>query len=191
MSRNPKHEPLKQARKGHLGRIDGLLSRDVDINCKGKFGQTPVFEAALAGQLDAVRFLLKRGADPGILSNDGASPSFFAWARGYVEIVDLLMEHGADVNASRRPELPHGPEFCSPLQVAISSRHDEIAKTLIAAFLGGTRISASLRQESGGGSRAGYPTEIDHISRFGGLRGCLLKSRSSNDSRYVSIPLGS
>jgi hypothetical protein len=191
MSRNPKHGLLKQARKGHPGQIDGLLSRDVDINCKGKFGQTPLFEAALAGQLEAVRFLLKRGADPGILSNGGACPLIIACARGYVEIVDLLIEHGADVNASRRPELPHGPEFCSPLQVAISSRHDESAKTLIAAFLGGHVSRRLYAKKWGGGSRAGYPTEIDHISRFGGLSGCLLKSRSSNDSRYVSIPLGS
>jgi Ankyrin repeats (many copies) len=51
MSRNPKHELLKQARKGHLGRIDRLLDRDVDINCQGKFGQTALFEAAVAGRL--------------------------------------------------------------------------------------------------------------------------------------------
>jgi uncharacterized protein len=133
MSRNSKHELLKQARKGHLGRIERLISRDVDINCQGKFGQTPLFEAALAGQLEAVRFLLNHGADPCIHSNDGAGPLFFACARGYVEIVDLLIEHGADVNASRKTELPHGTAFCSPLQVAISNRHDEIAKKLIGA----------------------------------------------------------
>jgi ankyrin repeat protein len=131
MSRNPKHELLKQARKGHFGRIERLIGRDVDINCQGKFGQTPLFEAALAGQLEAVRFLLNHGADPRILSNDCAGPLFFACARGYIEIVNLLIEHGADVNASRRTDLPHGTDFCSPLQVAISNRHDEIAKKLV------------------------------------------------------------
>jgi ankyrin repeat protein len=133
MSRNPKHEMLNQARKGHLGRIERLIGRDVDINCQGKFGQTPLFEAAIVGQLDAVRFLLNHGADPGILSNDGAGPLFFACARGYVEIVGLLIEHGANVNASRRTDLPHGTAFCSPLQIAISNRHDEIAKKLVDA----------------------------------------------------------
>ena len=131
MSRNPKHELLKQARKGHLGRIERLLGRDVDVNCQGKFGQTPLFEAALAGQLEAVRFLLNHGADPRILSHDGSGPLFFACARGYAEIVDLLIEHGADVNASRRTDFPHGTEFSSPLQVAISNRHDEIARKLV------------------------------------------------------------
>ena len=89
------------------------------------------FEAALAGHVEAVRFLLNHGADPRILSNDCAGPLFFACARGYVEIVNLLIEHGADVNASRRTELPHGTEFCSPLQVAISNRHEGIAKKLV------------------------------------------------------------
>jgi uncharacterized protein len=131
MSRNPRHELLKQARKGHLGRIERLLGRNIDVNCQGKFGQTPLFEAALAGQLEAVRFLLNHGADPGILSNDGSGPLFFACARGYLEIVDLLLEHGADVNASRRTDFPHGTDFCSPLQVTISNRHDEIAKKLV------------------------------------------------------------
>ena len=131
MSRNPKHELLKQARKGHVGRIDRLLGRDIDVNCQGKFGQTPLFEAALTGQVEAVKFLLNHGADPRILSNDGSGPLFFACARGYVAIVDLLIEHGADVNASRRTDLPHGTEFTSPLEVAISNRHDEIAKKLV------------------------------------------------------------
>src|ERR1700679_1987321 len=133
MSRNPKHELLKQARKGHLGRIDRLLDRDVDINRQGKFGQTALFEAAVAGQLEAVRFLLNHGADPRILSNDGAGPLFFACARGYVEIVDLLIEHGADVNASRKTDFPHGKTACSALEVAISGSHEEIAKKLVDA----------------------------------------------------------
>lgn len=133
MSRNPKHELLKQARKGHLGRIERLINREVDINCQGKFGQTALFEAAAAGQLEAVRILLTRGADPRILSNDGSGPLFFACARGYVEIVNILIEYGADVNASRRTDFPHGTTFCSPLEVAISNRHEEIAKKLVDA----------------------------------------------------------
>ena len=72
MSRNPRHELLKQARNGHLGRIDRLLGRGVEVNCQGKFGQTALFEAALMGQVEAVRFLLDHGADPGVLSDDGA-----------------------------------------------------------------------------------------------------------------------
>ncbi len=50
---------------------------------------------------------------------------------GYLEIVDLLIEHGADVNASRRTDFPHGTELSSPLQVAISNRHDAIARKLV------------------------------------------------------------
>jgi uncharacterized protein len=131
MSRNPKHELLKEARKGHLGRVDRLLGRDVDVNCQGKFGQTPLFEAALTGQVEVVIFLLNHGADPRILSNDGSGPLFFACARGCGEIVDLLIEHGADVNALRRTDFPFGTTFCSPLEIAISNRHEEIAKKLV------------------------------------------------------------
>ncbi len=133
MSRNSKHELSKQARKGHLGRMERLLGREVDVNCQGKFGQTPLFEATLAGHLEAVRFLLDRGANTCILSNDGAGPSFFACARGFTEIVDLLIEHGADVNALRRTDYRAGPEFTSPLQVAISGGRAHIAKKLIDA----------------------------------------------------------
>jgi ankyrin repeat protein len=133
MSRSPEHELSKQAQKGHLGRITRLLGRGVDVNRRGKFGQTPLFEAALAGQTVAVRLLLEHGADPRLHSNDGAGPLFFACARGHVEVVGLLIEAGADVNALRRTDLRVGPIFSSPLEVAISNGHTEIARKLIAA----------------------------------------------------------
>lgn len=133
MSRNPKHELVKQAQKGQLGRMERLLGKGVDVNCQVKFGQTPLFMAASAGQLEAVRFLLDRGADPRIVSNDGAGPLYFACVTGYAEVVNLLIEHGADVNALRRTDYQDGPKYTSPLEVALSNGHVRIAKNLIDA----------------------------------------------------------
>jgi ankyrin repeat protein len=133
MSKNPRHELMKQARKGHLKRMERLLDSGVDVNCRGKFGQTPLFEAVYGGHLAAVKFLLGRGADASILSNDGAGSLFFACARGLTEIVGLLIEHGADVNALRRTEYRMGPVFTSPLEAAMTQGHVEIAKKLIDA----------------------------------------------------------
>jgi ankyrin repeat protein len=129
--------------------MERLLDRGVDVNYQGNFGQTPLFEAAVAGQLMAVRFLLDRGADASIVSNDGAGPLFFACARGFTEIVDLLIEHGADVNALRRTDYRAGPVFTSPLQVAISGGHTDIVKKLI-------RAGANLDHRVNGMSMLGY-----------------------------------
>jgi hypothetical protein len=45
----------------------------------------------------------------------------------------MMIEYGADVNASRRTAFPNGRQFCSPLEAAISNRHEGIAKKLVDA----------------------------------------------------------
>jgi ankyrin repeat protein len=134
MSKNPRHELMKVARKGHIVRIERLLAKGVDVNSRAKFGQTALFEAVFTGQIDAVRFLLANGADPRLVSNDEAGPLFFACARGSREIVNCLIEHGANVNEMRRTEYANGDvHFSTPLDVATYGGHEMIVKRLTEA----------------------------------------------------------
>jgi ankyrin repeat protein len=104
MGSNAIHELMKQARKGHLGRIERLLGKGVDLNARAGYGQTALFEAVFSQQVETVRFLLEHGADPRLVSDDGAGPLFYACVSGNLEIVELLIQYGADVNEVRRSE---------------------------------------------------------------------------------------
>jgi len=42
-------ELLREARKGHVHRLDRLVKDGADVNCWGKYGYTPLMEAASVG----------------------------------------------------------------------------------------------------------------------------------------------
>ena len=122
---------MKEARKGHLARMAKLLDAGVDVDARGKFGQTALMQAVFSGQTEAVRYLLGRGADPRLVSDDGAGPLFFACVRGDSEIADLLIRHGADVNEVRRTVCSPGDvHYTTPLDVARSGGHAAVVVLL-------------------------------------------------------------
>jgi len=61
--------PIFYARSPEM--IDLLLSYGADINAKGEFGWTPLFQAVAFREADIVSHLLKRGADRTIKTEMG------------------------------------------------------------------------------------------------------------------------
>jgi hypothetical protein len=60
-----------------------LLEKSVDINVRGKGGQTPLMHAVLGGMEKSVKVLLEEGADVTIGENDGYTRKhgIFLWIR--------------------------------------------------------------------------------------------------------------
>lgn len=67
----------------------------IDVNQKGKFGNTPLDTAAVRGSLEEVQALLEGGADPNIPCEKGATPLHDAVGQGHIEVVRLLLKSGA------------------------------------------------------------------------------------------------
>jgi ankyrin repeat protein len=138
---------LKEARKGHLERITRLLDLGADVNCRGKYGYTPLMEAASQGHVSAVHLLLGSGADPLIGADDGAPPTFFACVHGFTDVVKLLLNYGADANALRGNDCqvrPGDSKGISQLHIAISNGFAEIAIALIDAGANIDHVSCGL-----------------------------------------------
>ena len=76
------------------------------------------------GYIEVVRFLVENGASVNALEKDGAAnvPLHRAAWGGHIEVVRFLVENGADVNPRSY--------FTTPLDIALSSGHEEVANYL-------------------------------------------------------------
>ncbi len=90
------------AHGGDIKEVEALLNKGVDVNERGLFGVTPLYEAVLykcCASLDIVRLLLDKGADPN-LGMDNWKPIHLAVGNGNANVVKLLLERGADLTQS-------------------------------------------------------------------------------------------
>ena len=127
---------IAESRRGHVDRIKRLLNDGADVNCRGKYGYTPLMESASHGHFAAVECLLDSGADPKICADDNAPVTFYACVRGYADVVDLLLRSGVDPNAVRDSdckEMLTDTRGVSQLHIALRSGFDTIALSLINA----------------------------------------------------------
>ena len=113
---------LKAASNGHTDVVRLLLSVGADFI--GSNDKYPIFEATMNGHTDIVRLLLKAGANVNTKNDYGWTLLHWAACDGYIDIVRLLLDAGADKNVKIRI----GPR--TPLEVAISSGHDDIVELL-------------------------------------------------------------
>ncbi|MGE3174561.1 MAG: ankyrin repeat domain-containing protein [Planctomycetota bacterium] len=163
---------LKESRRGHVTRIERLVADGANVNCRGKYGYTPLMAAASNGQVDAVRSLLALGADATVLTTDNAPTPFFACVRGYGDIVELLLEAGASPNAHRDSgcSTRHGDSpGVSMLHVAIRQRHVRVVEALLRAGAY-TDFIVHGKDALGTAIETGDKTIIDLVRRVGGRR---------------------
>lgn len=84
--------------------VSYLISRNADVNFKGKDGRTPLMWAA-GNSLETTKLLLDNGADVKAKGDDGMT-AFIQSAFGILskkvdtEVMDLLLENGADINSA-------------------------------------------------------------------------------------------
>jgi 26S proteasome non-ATPase regulatory subunit 10 len=103
-----------------------LLSHRADVNCKDKFGETPLERAVGQPQadLDTVKLLLTLGADVNSSDRYGETPLDLAAIYGTKEEVELLLAHKADVNVKNSAGK-------TPLDQAKAQGHKDIEALLL------------------------------------------------------------
>ena len=87
------------AQTGDLSTIKTLIVSGVNVNSKGKDGQTALMQASLMGNSEIVLALLVSGVDVNAKNNAGATALMYASSFGNLGIVDALILKRAEVNA--------------------------------------------------------------------------------------------
>jgi RNA polymerase sigma factor (sigma-70 family) len=116
---------------GHLEVMRLLIDRGADVNrvATHRIAVTPLHAALFGRQIEAALLLVERGADVTLARGGSGSkragwtPLHYAAGMGFPALVQPLLERGADPS---RPD----EEGKTPLDVAIDSKHDDIATVL-------------------------------------------------------------
>jgi ankyrin repeat protein len=81
------------ASEGNVQAVRYLLDEGANVNARGKFGNTPLAEAAYYGHTTVVKELLLRGADINTIGEHGTALDI-AVNRNNTAVVDLLKHQG-------------------------------------------------------------------------------------------------
>lgn len=79
--------------------VTALAHRGADINAVGRFGRSPVAEAASLANIKTLKALLSAGADLRIKNKYDSSPLHSAAIQGSAESIGILCSYGADIAA--------------------------------------------------------------------------------------------
>ncbi len=86
------------AKKGHLGIVEYLIHKGIDVNTKGDiFDASSLRLAAGAGHLEIVKYLIEAGAELDV-SLAKRNPLFGAIYGGHKDVVEFLVEKGIDIS---------------------------------------------------------------------------------------------
>jgi hypothetical protein len=111
---------LDAARKGDLASVKAALESKADVESKTRYGQTPLYLAAMNGHIEVVKFLLDQGAKVDVTDTFYKSSAIgFAASRKHVDVVNLL--------------LPRSTDFDRNLNTATSLRNPELVAAVLAA----------------------------------------------------------
>jgi hypothetical protein len=93
---------FKALSHGKHDEVERLVEAGADVNCKDKYGFTPLHRASEKDDMKAVRFFFDNGADVHCKSKHGDTPLHLAAAHGRTEIVLSLAWNGADVDRKNK-----------------------------------------------------------------------------------------
>ncbi|XP_012941598.1 putative ankyrin repeat protein RF_0381 [Aplysia californica] len=75
--------------------VSSLIEHDACVDCRDKFGQTPLMVTAKNGDVDIMETLIEAGAELNALNSAGTSALYLAVIRQEVRSIELLMARGA------------------------------------------------------------------------------------------------
>lgn len=159
---------------GSAEAVASMLEAGADANLSesSSSGDRPLQIAAWQGHLQVARLLLRSSASTDAADGRGWTPLCSAAKQGHTAIVQVLLGQGAD---PERKASVHGLGNMTPLQVAKSGRHLEVAQALQAALATKRSVGASpLRPRPKGPSGVGGAQAPD-----GGARGRLRRLGNS------------
>jgi len=112
---------LDASNRGDTKKVKELLDSGADIECKDKYGMTPLMKASANGNTETVRLLLDYKANVNDRYN---APLILASRYGNIEIVKMLLDNNAIVNITNK-------EFSTPLMWASRNGETKIVKLLL------------------------------------------------------------
>lgn len=116
----PAPDLLDAARKGDLATVKTALESKADLESKTRYGQTPLYLAAMNGHVEVVKLLLDNGAKVDVTDTFYKSSLIgFAASRKHVDVVKIL--------------LPRSTDFDRNLNTATSLRNPELVAAVLAA----------------------------------------------------------
>jgi hypothetical protein len=120
---------LKAAESGDLDKIQNLLAKGEDINCRNKFNWTPLICAIRCKQTEAALLLIEQGADVSLQARwEGGEQSAIEWAamQGDLRVLRQLIAAGADVDMREEGGM-------TPAMIAANRGYIELLQALIDA----------------------------------------------------------
>ena len=180
---------LDGARKGDLGAVKAALASDANLESKTRYGQTPLYLAAMNGHTEVVGFLIDKGAQVDVTDTFYKNSALgFAASRKHIAVVKLLLPHSRDFDRNldnatslRNPELVAAVLAAGkPSQDALdrnfelAASHAEIGELLRKAGAQppapGIEVDAKILDSYAGSYRAdGFPLEIKIFTSEGKL----------------------
>ncbi len=117
----------KAAQHGNVEKIDTLIARGVNVNGRGRFGETPLFSAFQVRNKRGFKALLEHGSNPNFIDDNGQTLMNDIAGYGSTYFMKLALEHGGN------PNLVEPYTGKTPLIAAVSASENVNIPTLIKA----------------------------------------------------------
>ena len=96
------------AQHGNVKKIDALIAKGVNVNGKGRYGETPLYAAFQVRNKKGFKALLEHGANPNFIDDNGQTLMNDIAGYSSTYFMKLALKHGGDPNlvAPRSGETP-------------------------------------------------------------------------------------